>query len=229
MQARDVMTTSVVTVDPETTVTEIARALLANNIAAVPVVDKDGAVAGIVSEANLLRRPETGTVKRRSWLAFFDDPETSAAEYVHTHGARAKDVMTAEVYSVAPDAELSTVVTMMEKRHIRRVLVMEADKLTGIVCRSDLLRGLLASREAAAASDSDRAIRAMLLEELHGQYWPTIAGNKITVSDGVVSFWGTVASDKERTALRVAAESIPGVKRVDDNTAVRAEIPYGWY
>jgi CBS domain-containing protein len=226
MQARDILTTNVVTVDPDTTVSEVARVLLSRNIGAVPVVDAGQHVLGVVSETDLLRRPETGTLKRRSWLSYFDDPSTLAQEYSRLHGTRARDVMRTQVLSVAPDTDLLEVVDLMEKRGVRRVLVMEGDELRGIVCRSDLLRGMLASKEGAPASEGDRSIRAMLLDELRAQPWRTVPGNNIIVSNGVVSIWGSAGSEAERKALRVAAENIPGVKRVEDHTtAPQHEMP----
>ncbi len=224
MQARDIMTTTVITVGPDTRVLEIARTLLANNIGAVPVVDGKGNVAGIVSETDFLHRPETGTVKRRSWLAYFEAPGTLAEEYARLHGTTARDVMSTKVHSVKPDADLLEIVDLMEKEGIRRVLVMEGEKVRGIVCRSDLLRGMLASREKSKTSDSDRSIRTMLLEELRNQPWRSIAGNNITVTNGVVSFWGAGGSDAERKALRIAAENIPGVTRVEDRTTGHPKI-----
>lgn len=225
MRARDIMITPVVTVSPDTTVSEVARVLLARNIGAVPVVDENGSVLGIVSESDLLRRPETGTVKRRSWLAWFEAPTTLAEEYARVHGTRARDVMNKEVLWVAPDVDLLDVVDLMERRRVRRVLIMEGGELRGILCRSDLLRGMLAGRENAATTESDRAIRTMLLAELRDQPWRTIPGNNIIVANGVVSFWGETESDAERRALRVAAEGIPGVKRVEDRTVGHPEIP----
>jgi CBS domain-containing protein len=224
MQARDIMTTRAVTVSPDTTVSEVARTLLAHNIGAVPVVDDRGLVVGIVSESDLLRRPETGTLRRRGWPAYFEGPATLAQEYARLHGSRARDVMTKPVQSVPPDADLLDIVDLMEKRRIRRVLVVEDGELLGIVCRSDLLRGMLASREKAATSEDDRAIRAMLLDELREQPWCTIAGNNIIVTNGVVTFWGSTASEGERRALRVAAENIPGVRRVEDRTTEHPEM-----
>ncbi|RPH76383.1 MAG: CBS domain-containing protein, partial [Nitrospiraceae bacterium] len=212
-----IMTTTVITVSLDTTVSEIAKMLLVNNFGAVPVVD-NGNVAGIVSETDFLRRPETGTVKRRSWLAYFEAPNTLAEEYVRLHGTRARDVMSKKIRSVASDADLLEIVDLMEREAIRRVLVIDDGKLRGIVCRSDLLRGMLASRSKAKTSEEDQAIRAMLLKELEAQPWRSIAGNKIIVVNGAVSFWGVSGSDAERKALRVAAESIPGVTRVEDRT-----------
>ncbi len=67
MQAKDVMTRNVITVKPDTPVTKIATLLVEHHISAVPVVDEENRVLGIVSEGDLMRRPETGTEGRRSW------------------------------------------------------------------------------------------------------------------------------------------------------------------
>jgi hypothetical protein len=133
--------------------------------------------------------------------------------------------MSRQPLSVPPNADLLEVVDLMEKRSIRRVLVMEDDELRGIVCRSDLLRGMLASKEKGRPSDSDRAIRLALLDEIRDQPWRTIAGNNVIVTNGVVSFWGESGSDAERKALRVAAENVPGVKRVEDHTTAAQDKP----
>ncbi|HZD52243.1 MAG TPA: CBS domain-containing protein [Woeseiaceae bacterium] len=75
MQAKDVMTTDVVTVTPDTAVADVAKILLDRRISAVPVVDAAGRIEGIVSEGDLMRRPETGTEGTRSWwLAFLTLP-----------------------------------------------------------------------------------------------------------------------------------------------------------
>jgi CBS domain-containing protein len=224
MQVQDIMTTNLVTVTPGTTVSEVARTLLAHNVAAVPVVDAKDSVLGVVSETDLMRRPETGTLSRRSWLAYFDDPATLAAQYIHSHGTKAEDVMNKQVRSVTPDTDLLDAVDLMEKQRLRRILVIGNGRLQGIVCRSDLLRGLLASKEKAVASEGDRAIRALLLEELRDQPWRGIAGSNITVADGVVSLWGETGSEEESKALSVAAENIPGVRRVEDHTTMRLEV-----
>jgi len=77
----------------------------------------------------------------------------------------------------------------------------------------------LASGAAANASeDSDRLIRDRLLAELRTQEWASPVESNVLVSDCVVHFWGTVASEEERRALRVVAENIPGVRGIEDHT-----------
>ena len=99
MRAKDIMTTRVVTVGPEVSVTEIARTLTDHHISAVPVVEEDGALLGIVSEGDLLRRPEVGTEKRAGswWLNLWRDPSDLADDFTKAHGRTARDVMTAPV------------------------------------------------------------------------------------------------------------------------------------
>lgn len=225
MQARDIMTTKVVTVGPEDRVEEVAKILLAKNIAAVPVIDESGRAIGIVSETDFLRRPETGTLGRRSWLAYFEAPSSLAEEFSRLHGTRARDVMSKRVHSIAPKADLLDVVDLMEKEAIRRVLVTEEGKLRGIICRSDLLRAMLAQRESMKVSEADRAIRTTLLQRLRDQPWRSITEDNVTVINGTVCFWGTISSEVERRALRIAAENIPGVTGVEDRTIDHPAVP----
>jgi len=221
MQARDVMTTNVVTVAPDTSVTDIARLLLEKRISGVPVVDAGGRPVGIVSEGDLVRRlgDEEGGA-RSWWLGLLATPEERAAAYVRAHGRRAADVMTRDVVTVAPDTPLAAVARLLEERHIKRVPVVENGRLVGIVSRADLLRAL-ATKEPEAASADDRALRERLQHELGKaglDYHPYV---NIVVADGVVHLWGIVSSRREAEALRVAAENVEGVKAVESHLAVR--------
>src|SRR5574338_371038 len=145
MQAKDVMTTRLATVAPDATVREIANLLLERRISAVPVVDSDGRLKGIVSEGDLIRRPELGTLRHRSWwLSLLSNAEEDAISYVKTHGGHARDVMTPEVITVDETAPLEQIADTLEKHGIKRVPVLGKGKLVGIVSRADLLRGLVA-------------------------------------------------------------------------------------
>lgn len=224
MQARDVMTRNVVTVTPETSVSEIARLLLEKRISGVPVVDADGRLVGIVSEGDLVRRLEDEDGSGRSWwLGLLATPEERAEAYVRAHGRRAADVMTKNVISVTPDTPIAAVARLLEERHIKRVPVVENGKLVGIVSRADLLRAI-AARQPEAASPDDRALRERLDRELEKaglDYHPYV---NIVVADGVVHLWGIVSSRREAEALRLAAENVEGVKAVESHLAVRPVI-----
>ena len=94
---------------------------------------------------------------------------------------------------------------------------MHNGKIVGIVSRADLLQMLASGGAPKEAEDSDRLIRERLLAELGKQDWASPTEANIVVSDGVVHFGGTAGTDEERTALRVLAENIPGVRGVEDH------------
>src|SRR6186713_3349230 len=105
MKAKDIMTTRVITIAPETTIREIATILLERRISGLPVIE-DGRVIGVVSEGDLLRRHEIGTDRKRpqgSWWMRFFRGEPGPAEYVKSHAVHAADVMTREVISVSEE------------------------------------------------------------------------------------------------------------------------------
>jgi len=219
MLAKDIMTTNVVTVTPDARVREIAQLLLKRHVSAVPVVDAENRVVGIVSEGDLMRRPETGTARHRSWwLTLVAGSEDLARDYAKAHGVRAADVMSGNLVTVTEDTPVGTVARLLEERHIKRVPVLRDDRLVGIVSRADLLRGL-ASRPAqpgVSPATDDRAIRERLLQTLRTEPWaPTHL--TVIVTDGIVHFWGVVSSEEERNALRVAATNGPGVRGVEDH------------
>ncbi len=220
MQAKDVMTTNVITVTPDTRVVDIAKLLLEHHISAVPVVDPENRVLGIVSEGDLIHRPELGARPRRSrWLSLLlGDEEFNSAEYIKNHGMHAAEVMTRPVATVSEDMALGEVAQLLEKRHIKRVPVVREGKLVGIITRVDLLRGLADYWDTLKLPPSmdDRAIREKLLETLHEEGIPDNYVN-IVVTDGVVHLWGLVKSEQERQVLHIAAENTPGVKAVEDH------------
>jgi len=125
--------------------------------------------------------------------------------------------MTGDVYTVDEDAPLSEVVETMERHRIKRVPVMRGGKLTGSVTRANLLRALAGQQRIAVSASSDITIRTKLVAELQKQRWAPLVAVDIVVTDGVVRFSGTILDERQRQALRVAAENIPGVKAVEDN------------
>jgi len=222
MQAKDIMTSPVVSIAPDATVLQAVQIMLQRRISGLPVIGQDGRLVGIVTEGDLLRRVETGTQRRRPrWLEFLLGPGRLADEYTRTHGRKVNDVMTTDPLSVAEDAALEEVVKLMEKRQIKRVPVLRGEQVIGIVTRANLLHALAGvSREAPASIESsDAAIRAAFLAELAKEKWAPIALINPIVRDGVIELWGTITDERERQALIVAAENVPGVKGVRDHLA----------
>jgi len=228
MNAGDVMTRDVLTVSPDTPVTEIVNLLLSRIISGVPVVESDGTVVGVVSEGDLLRRAEIGTEKKRSsWVQFFTGTASLADEYVRSHGRVAKDVMTQAVVSVQPDTPIAAIADIMHQKRIKRVPVVQDGKLVGIVTRKNILRAFASMRSPEAPSKvDDTRIRETLLAELAQQPWSRRAENSVVVTDGVVHLWGLVSTQEELRALEVAAEATPGVKGVKNHMIVLSEEPY---
>jgi CBS domain-containing protein len=220
MNAKDIMTSKVITVTSGTLVSEIARLLFERRISALPVVDGER-LAGIVSEADLLHRYEIGTDCALGgdpwWMRLFS-ADRSPAEYVKSHARYARDIMTRDVASVAPDTPLAAIATLLERRRIKRVPVLDEGHLVGIVSRSDLVHALVSAAPAGAPAGpiTDDAIRALVLAELRRQGWWRKELAKVTVEQGVVTFAGLIENENERLAARVAAETVPGVHGVVD-------------
>lgn len=220
MQAKDIMTTTVISVLPETSVREIAGILLTHRISAVPVVDADNRAVGIVSEGDLMRRGENETVARRSWwLEALFSADDKAAAYVKSHGMIAGDVMTRGLVAVAEDTPVDEIAALLEKHHIKRAPVLRDGKLVGIVSRANLLQGLArrGSAERAPVSVDDRTIRESLMQTLFTDVGLRVGRINVLVEDGAVQLWGLVESRNEKKAAQLAAENTPGVKSVENN------------
>ena len=221
MNASDVMTPGVVSVPPDAAIVTAAEIMLRKRISGVPVINERGELVGMVTEGDFLRRAETGTARRRSrWIEFVMGPGRLADEYVRLSGRKVSDVMSRKVQTVAPDAPLEDVVHLMERHNIKRVPVVHDGKVVGIVTRANLLHAVASfAREIAPLSAEDTAIRDRLLAALKDQPWTPVTAIDVTVRNGVVQLAGIITDERQRQALRVAAENIPGVKDVEDNIA----------
>jgi CBS domain-containing protein len=219
MKAKDVMTPDVLTVDPDASVLEAIRLMLQRRISGLPVLDATGTLVGMVTEGDFLRRAELGTERHAPrWFEFLAGPGRLANEYVHAKGRKVHDVMTGEVHTVREYTPLNEIVDTMERRRIKRVPVLSGRKLVGIITRSNLLRALVGlSRATPESSASDATIREAFVAELKKQSWAPLAAIDVVVIDGVVKLSGAILDERQRHALRVAAENIPGVKKVEDH------------
>lgn len=228
MRALDIMTTSVITATPDMTIHDAATLFVDNRISGMPVVDADGKVIGIVSQGDLLHRVETGTGhgKRSWWLELLSSsPREQAARYVKEHGRVVGDVMCDQVISISEDMPLQDIADLMERRHLKRVPVLKEGRLVGIVSRSNLIRALASVTPVIdGASHDDASLRAAIVREMHGQRWG-LSKQGVLVKDGVAHLWGVIDSDDERRAIRIAAESVPGVKRVECHLEFPSVIP----
>lgn len=226
LRARDILTAHVVSVDPDVTVGAIAKLMLERGVSALPVVDREGQLVGIVSEGDLMHREETGTEPERSWwLRPFLGKAEMAREYAHAHGRRARDVMTREVVTIGEDTPIAEIAALLDRHRIKRVPVLREGRVVGIVSRANLLQALAmavgAETQEAAAGGDDGALRGRLLAKLQGQAWLDMSLKNIMVREGVVHLWGIARSRAEADALRIAVANVPGVRKVEDHLCLK--------
>lgn len=219
MKAHEIMTTDVTTVGLTTTVKEIATLLVNKRISAVPVVDDEQHVIGIVSESDLFHRAETDTERKRSWwLKAFTDTDVLARDYVKSHGLKAEDIMSRVVTSVHENAELAEVADILDTHQIRRVPVVKEGKLIGLISRADIVRALIQNEESSSGSKpDDSALQTAILKEIRAQSWLSARSVSVTVKNGVAELWGLVDTEDERKALHVLVEAVDGVQSLDDH------------
>jgi CBS domain-containing protein len=226
MKAQDIMTKAVVTVRPDTSIRDIASLMVEKHISGIPVVNEDGKMVGIVSQSDLLHRTEVGTERKHKWwFRIIADSQDMAREYAKAHGLRASDVMARYVISVRPDAELSDVADILDNNKIKRVPVVDGDKLVGLITRGDLVRALSLSHLAKSATPKkveNAALHKTLQQRIRAQPWLGADQDHInlTVSDGTVEIWGYIESVDQHKALRVLVEETEGVGKVIDKMMV---------
>jgi CBS domain-containing protein len=217
MQARDVMTLRVISVGADASIMDAVRLMLQNRISGLPVVGSRGELVGIVTEGDFLRRGEIDTQRRRSrWLEFLIGPGRAADEYVRARGRKVEEVMTRDPITITEDTPLTEVVELMERQRIKRLPVVRQGRLVGIVSRANIMHALVSlGRKPEAPAGSDKAIREQTLTECQTQAWGPMTN--VIVQGGVVELWGTITDERERQAIIVAAENVPGVKAVHDH------------
>lgn len=201
---RDVMSTTVVTVSPGLGYKQVADLLVDMGVSAVPVVEDDGRVIGVVSEADLLHKVEFNGADVHP--ALFERRRSRQAKEKAT-GETAAELMTSPAITVLASVPLTTAAQLMERHDIKRLPVLDdAGKLVGVVARRDLLRRYLRT---------DDEIRADVLEGvLLGVLWLDPIEVTVAVADGHVTLTGKV--DRRSTAqiatrLTRALDGVVGV------------------
>ena len=226
VRVADVMTTEVVTVNPETPIRDIADLLYTRRISGVPVVDADRRLLGVVGEGDLIMHAGTiGEQRPAWWLKLFSGDTQLASDYARAHGRVARDVMRTRVVTISENTGIAEAARLFHKHQIKRLPVLRDGRLVGIITRSDLLKVLASPRATPRISLDDRTIRQRLIEHLSTQPWTDLGTKNIIVEDGTVHLFGFVENDDERRAIRVAAEAIPGVNSVEDHMVLEPHVP----
>ena len=220
MKARDVMVTNVITVSPELDVKTVARLMVANGISAVPVTDESFNVIGIVSEGDLLHRPEIKTERKQPWwLEMLMSDQGSAIDFVKSHARQAKDVMARNVITADAETSLQEIAGVLEKNGIKRVPILEQGKLVGIVSRANIIQAFASLSDTMELHANDEQLRRKILDDLSRQPWGKRPVN-VLVKGGVAELWGVVPNADEKDAIRVAVESTAGIVAVRDNLRI---------
>ena len=218
MRAHQIMTRSVVTVTPESSILDAANLMLQRHVSGLPVVDAGGKLVGIVSEGDFIRRSEIGTQRKRGrWLRFILGAGKAATDFVHEHGRKVSEVMTREPLTVTEDTELEEIVTTMETNGVKRLPVMRGDKLVGIVSRANLLQAVASlARDVPDPTADDDHIRRRIIDAMEKNDWCPFGVN-VVVRDGIVHLTGVITEERSRQAAIVCAENVEGVKKVHDH------------
>ena len=218
MRVRDVMTYGAIGVPETAGLTEAVDTMLRSRVSAVFVFDAERALVGVLSEGDLMRRVELGTDRKRPrWVELLLSGGRLAESYAHSHGRKVGEIMTAEVFTISEDADLSEAVDLMLHRHVKRLPVLRGDAVVGVVSRSDLLKALFAALPKAEAGHPDAGIKAAIQAELDKLGWAPRASVRVEVENGAVTYEGAITDERLRSGLKVIAENTPGVTEVHDH------------
>jgi CBS domain-containing protein len=150
LTVREIMTTDVVTVRPETTVGELADILTRNKISGVPVVDDRGRVLGMVSEADIILQDADlhfpYYIQFLEMVVYLQSVHKFEERVRKAIGSKVSEVMSDEVVAISPDATVREVATLMADRNVNRLPVTENGRLVGIVTRGDIVRAIADER-----------------------------------------------------------------------------------
>jgi len=218
MRAHQIMTRHIFGVSPQTPILDAARIMLRCHVSGLPVLDEKGALKGIVSEGDFLRRGEIGTGRRRSaWLELFAGVGGTAADFIHERGRKVEDVMTTNPVTVDEQTPLHKIVDLMQRHGVKRLPVMNGPAMVGMITRADILQAVASLvREIPDPTADDDHIRDRIAREINATAWRP-AGFQVQVHAGVVHLYGLIFDESMRRAAIVLAQNTSGVKNVHDH------------
>lgn len=208
MKVKDVMTTDVVTVRPDTSFKDTVELLVENRVSGVPVVDAQDRIVGLVTEADLVSK-EAFDLRHRRPLAAVAELVSGARRWsAKAAGLTAGQVMSDRVVTVTPRMDVRAVARKMLDLGVKRFPVVDDDdRLVGIIARQDLLRVFHRSDADIAAEIDVKLLDPMYAPEEHSV--------TAVVEDGVVTLLGSVRYSGELPVIVGLASNVPGVIQVD--------------
>jgi CBS domain-containing protein len=221
----DVMTRTVVYVDASTPFKDIVRQMQEHHVSAVPVVDEDGRVQGLVSEGDLILKEDP----ELEGEARLFEGQHRRADRSKAAGLIASQVMSRPVITTGPSASLGEAARLMHRRAIKRLPVVdpETGKMVGIVSRTDLLKVFLREDAEIAREVREDVIRRTL--------WIDPDTIRVVVRDGVVTLEGQVERRSLIPVLERLVLSTEGVVAFEhrlsylaDDTSPPPSLPLPW-
>jgi CBS domain-containing protein len=200
------MSDAVVTVSEDTTLKEVAAILVERRVSGLPVVNEEGVVVGVVSEADILFK-ERGPSTRKGALVWLFDRHGWEGQ-LKLEARVAGEAMSAPAIVIEPQRSVAEAAHVMLDRGINRLPVVEDGRLVGIVTRADLVRAFARSDEAIERELRDDVLgRTIWLRDPHAI--------TITVKDGIVTLRGMVDTPTDAELIESFAGKVPGVVEVD--------------
>ncbi|MBV8473084.1 MAG: CBS domain-containing protein [Hyphomicrobiales bacterium] len=217
MRVKDIMTKGVASVSPRASVAEALDVMIRSRLSGLAVVDDAGALVGVVSEADFLRRSELGTGTH--WLGALFSPGRAAEVYARAHARRVDEIMSTDVATIDETARLDEAVAMMEKRRVKRLPVLREGKVVGMLTRADFVRVLaqLLRQPYEQTVLPDDEIKRRIRAEMRAHFWAPTASVDVDVKEGVVSLHGVLTDERERNAMHALVENVEGVRLVHDH------------
>ncbi len=201
---RDVMTQPVLSVRTETPLREVALLLSEHRISGLPVVDAEGAVVGIVSEADLLMKEQgPDAIHHRRFARFIGESRESQAQLAKIRAVTAGEAMTAPAVTITPDRRLSVAAGLMVARKVNRLPVVDDGRLIGIVTRADLVRAYVRSDDELARTIRDDVLFRVL--------WLDPSSFTVSVKDGVAAISGRVERRSTADMIERSTRMVPGI------------------
>jgi CBS domain-containing protein len=192
MRARDIMSSPVITVRPETGIKEAAGLLAGHGFTALPVVDDDDRLIGMVTEADLVRGRIARDPRARILTGYRETEEPA--------GSTVADVMTTPATAMGPGTDVALLAAALLDARQRSMPIVDGPYVIGIVTRRDIV--------ATVARDDD-AVAADVRHRLEVYGGP--ARWRVDVHDGVVTIGDRFDDETDRHVVRVLAEAVPGV------------------
>jgi CBS domain-containing protein len=204
LKVRDVMASSVVTVDRATPLKDVAGLLVDRRISGVPVLESDGTVAGVVSEADLLVKEQgPDAIRHRRMARNFGDSSEARAQLAKLAAVTAGEAMTAPAVTIGSARPISEAAALMTSRKVNRLPVVDDGRLVGIVTRADLVRAYVRSDHELTETIRDEVLLRIL--------WLDPASFTVTVSDGVASIRGHVQRKSTAEMIVPTVSMVPGI------------------